>query len=94
LLSSIIDLSKIANEDLKTIITELILRKILRCMTFNRIEGRTFLVIDEVHRISKKKRNNKQLSWNTKDFKLPFDHMKARMTNTTCFNPNKHLIIC
>jgi len=34
--NSIIDLSKIANEDLKTIIAELILRKILRCMMVNR----------------------------------------------------------
>jgi len=33
--NSIIDLSKIANEDLKTIIAELILRKILRCMIIN-----------------------------------------------------------
>jgi DNA polymerase III delta prime subunit len=52
--NSIIDLSKIANEDLKTIIAELILRKILRCMIFNKIENRTFLFIDEAHRISKK----------------------------------------
>jgi hypothetical protein len=52
--NSIIDLSGIANEDLKTIIAELILRKILRCMMVNKIEDRTFLVIDEAHRISKK----------------------------------------
>jgi len=52
--NSIIDLSGIANEDLKTIIAELILRKILRCMMVNRIENRTFLIIDEAHRISKK----------------------------------------
>jgi hypothetical protein len=52
--NSIIDLSGIANEDLKTIIAELILRKILRCMMVNKIENRTFLIIDEAHRISKK----------------------------------------
>jgi len=52
--NSIIDLSGIANEDLKTIIAELILRKILRCMMVNKIQDRTFLIIDEAHRISKK----------------------------------------
>jgi DNA helicase HerA-like ATPase len=52
--NSIIDLSNITNEDLKTIIAELILRKILRCMIVNKIENRTFLIVDEVHRISKK----------------------------------------
>ncbi|MEM2178218.1 MAG: ATP-binding protein [Candidatus Methanomethylicaceae archaeon] len=52
--NSIIDLSGISNEDVKTIIAELILRKILRCMIFNKINERTFLIIDEAHRISKK----------------------------------------
>jgi predicted nucleotidyltransferase len=39
---------------LKTIIAELILRKILRCRMVNKIENRTFLIIDEAHRILKK----------------------------------------